>query len=624
MRRVLATAGHVDHGKSTLVRALTGRDPDRLAEERDRGLTIELGFVWTTLPGGADVAFVDVPGHQRFIGTMLAGLGPSPAVVFVVAADQGWQEQSSEHLAAVQALGIRDGLLVITRADLADEERRSEVADEATARLASAGLDLPATIVSATTGEGMEQLREALEALVVRMPEPDADGPVRLWSDRSFVIKGAGTVVTGTLGAGTVRVGDRLALLEHGRSQEVVVRGLHSEDEAREAIAPVSRAAVNLRRVEDLGRSVVLLTPGAFELATSVDIAVVPVTTGDGADPGVAVRPPEQATLHVGTTDVGVHVRPLGDGWARLSSPEGLPWRVGDRAILRDAGSRRIWSVRVVDVDPLPLKRRGAARRRAEELGSVRAASDDARISADALAALRLRSRSADTEQRLRRLGLPVPTEAVPIGSWRVDPDALQQWRTHLADAVARHHREHPLSAGLSIADAARALGLPEHLRDRRDGGTLGDELDPPAVELVHHLAPAAGLAITDGRVHDPSAGGLGRAEGGVAALESKLRETPFVAPERGELADLGLGAAELAAAERLGRVLRLPDDVVLLPDGPARAMRVLAGLDQPFTLSEARQALGTTRRTAVPLLEHLDSRGWTRRVDGRLREVVR
>ena len=119
MRRVLATAGHVDHGKSTLVRALTGRDPDRLAEERDRGLTIELGFVWTTLPGGADIAFVDVPGHQRFIGTMLAGLGPSPAVVFVVAADQGWQEQSSEHLAAVQALGIRDGLLVVTRADLA-------------------------------------------------------------------------------------------------------------------------------------------------------------------------------------------------------------------------------------------------------------------------------------------------------------------------------------------------------------------------------------------------------------------------------------------------------------------------------------------------------------------------
>ena len=140
----------------------------------------------------------------------------------------------------------------------------------------------------------------------------------------------------------------------------------------------------------------------------------------------------------------------------------------------------------------------------------------------------------------------------------------------------------------------------------------------------MHHLAGELGLSVTAGRVHDPSAGGLGEAEPAIAELEGRLRESPFVAPERGDLDELGLGAPELAAAERLGRVLRLPDDVVLLPDGPARAMRVLAGLEQPFTLSAARQALGTTRRVAVPLLEHLDSRGWTRRVDGALREVVR
>ena len=140
----------------------------------------------------------------------------------------------------------------------------------------------------------------------------------------------------------------------------------------------------------------------------------------------------------------------------------------------------------------------------------------------------------------------------------------------------------------------------------------------------IGRLAADAGLAVTDGRVHDAAAAGLGPAEAGVAALEERLRGAPFVAAERGELADLGLGTAELAAAERLARVMRLPDEVVLLPDAPARAMRVLAGLGQPFTLSQARQALGTTRRVAVPLLEHLDSRGWTRRVDGTLREVVR
>src|SRR5699024_6484613 len=174
------------------------------------------------------------------------------------------------------------------------------------------------------------------------------------------------------------------------------------------------------------------------------------------------------------------------------------------------------------------------------------------------------------------------------------------------------------------VAEAARALGLPDHLRSTREGGTLVHEVDPPAVDLVHHLAARAGLSVTDGRDHDPSAGGLGPAERAVSALERRLRRPPCVAPARGDLADLGLAAAELAAAERLGRVIRLPDDVVLLPDGPARAMRVLVTLEQPFTLSAARQALGTTRRVAVPLLEHLDSRGWTRRLDGSLRQVVR
>lgn len=603
MRRVLATAGHVDHGKSTLVRALTGRDPDRLAQEKSRGLTIELGYAWTTLPGGAEVAFVDVPGHQRFVGTMLSGLGPAPTVVFVVAADQGWQEQSSEHLAAVQALGITDGLLVLTRCDLADASRLAEVRAEATRRLSRAGLDVPDCAVSAVTGEGLDAVRRELDALVARMPEPDPGAPVRLWGDRSFSVSGAGTVVTGTLGAGTIRTGDRLVLLDHEVTREVTVRGLHSQDEAHDEVGPVSRVAVNLRRVEadEVGRSVVLLTPDAFALAEVVDVALTAITTDEGGHPGSADHPPGQvATLHVGSADVGVHVRPLGEGFARLTSGTALPWRVADRAILRDPGSRRLWSVRVVDVDPLPLARRGASGARARALSSGDPAS------------VRLRSRVAEHEDVLRRIGLTAPAGTTRVGDWHVRDSTLDEARERLAEAVREHHRRDPLSAGMSVAEAARSLGLPPH---------LPPELGP---DLVRALVGDGGPAITDGRVHDPAAAGLGAAEAGIAALEEKLRATPFVAPERGELADLGLGTTELAAAERLHRVLRLPDDVVLLPDGPARAMRVLAGLEQPFTLSAARQALGTTRRTAVPLLEHLDSRGWTRRVDGNLREVVR
>ena len=616
MRRVLATAGHVDHGKSTLVRALTGRDPDRLREERERGLTIQLGYAWTRLPKGAEVAFVDVPGHQRFVGTMLSGLGPAPAVVFVVAADQGWQAQSSEHLAAVAALGITEGLLVLTRRDLADGERTESVRAEATHRLAEAGLDVPVCEVSAVTDDGLDALRVALEELVHRMPEPDAAAPVRLWTDRAFSVAGSGTVVTGTLGGGTLSTGDHLLLLDHGVTREVTVRGLHSQDESRESVGPVSRVAVNLRRADEVGRSAVLLTSGAFELAATVDVALTPQPhlpreianfghfpremRPGGSHLPREMTPPEEATLHVGTADVGVHVRPLGEGFARLSAGERLPWRVGDRATLRDPGSRRLWSVRVVDVDPLPLRRRGAARRRAEGLG----AGDPATT--------RLRSRSAERVDVLCRLGLDVPDGAVRAGDWVLDPDAFETWRSRLGEAVHAHHTSAPLSAGLPVAEAVHALDLPEH---------LPAELGP---ELVHALVGGTDLTIEQGRVLDPTARGLGPAEAAVAAVEEQLQVTPFVAPERGELDELGLGAVELAAAARAGRLLRLPDDVVLLPDGPARAMRVLAGLEQPFTLSAARQALGTTRRVAVPLMEHLDGRGWTRRVDGSRREVVR
>lgn len=625
MRRVLATAGHVDHGKSTLVLALTGRDPDRLAAEKQRGLTIELGFAWTRLPGGADVAFVDVPGHQRFVGTTLAGLGPAPAVIFVVAADQGWQAQSSEHLAAVRALGITDGLLVVARADLADRERQEEVRAAATRRLAASGLDVPSAVVSARTGVGMDGLRSALDDLVARMPDPDAGAPVRLWCDRSFTVQGSGTVVTGTLGAGTLRTGDRLTLLAGGRSREVVVRGLHSGDVPHETVGPVSRVAVNLRRVEtdEAGRESVLVTPDAFVVARVVDVGLLAGPPGDvlpgdvlpvraatrGGDDG----PPERAVLHVGSADLPVRVRPLGTRHARVTLPSALPWHVGDRAILRDPGSRRLWAATVLDVDPLPLRRRGDARRRAEALGSGAAPED-----------VRLRSRAAEHPATLGRLGLGDPTTGSRVDRWWVDEEALRGWVARLAAGVRSHHAAHPLSAGMPLAEAGHLLGLPAHLAGAAATDASATDLSSLGPELVRHVAALAGLTVADGRVRAREAAGLGPAETGLAELERRLRASPFAAPERDDLARLRLATAELAAAARLGRLVRLADDIVLLPDAPARAMRELASLEQPFTLSAARRALGTTRRVAVPLLEHLDARGWTRRVDGNLRQVVR
>ena len=204
--QVIATAGHVDHGKSALVRALTGMEPDRWAEERRRGMTIDLGFAWLTLPSGEQLAFVDVPGHERFVPNMLAGVGPVPGVLFVVAADEGWMPQSAEHLAVLDALRIRHGLLAVTRSDLADP---GPALAQAAAEIAATSLGAVESVaVSAVTGAGLPELLAGLARMAAVLPGPDPGAAVRVWVDRAFSITGSGTVVTGTLPAGLIRGGD--------------------------------------------------------------------------------------------------------------------------------------------------------------------------------------------------------------------------------------------------------------------------------------------------------------------------------------------------------------------------------------------------------------------------------
>ena len=596
--QVVATAGHVDHGKSTLIRALTGIEPDRLAEERRRGLTIDLGFAWTALPSGQQVSFVDVPGHERFLGNMLAGLGPAPIVCFVVAADEGWQAQSSDHRDAVAALGIDQGLLVVTRADLAPE-RVPEVTAQARSELAGTGLaHAPALAVSAVTGQGMDALCEQLDELVTAARRPDAGERVRLWVDRAFTVAGAGTVITGTLAAGTLRREDRLALIgaHGGEEAEVQVRGLQSRGGQLDELSPVSRAAVNLRGVEaeQVGRGDALLTPGAWHLAAQID-----VRRTSGAELADA---PRELVAHVGTAAETARVRPFGADHARLTLERPLPLAVGDALVLRGSGSHAVRTgVRVLDVDPPAPARRGNGRRRQAVLEAMPEGGD---------LAGEVARRGAVSEQVLRRYGIAVLQE-LPAGVERhgdqlVDADALADWCEELTVLVARAQRADPLSAGLPRKAAADALSL-------------------PAPELLDTVVTAAGLVLEAGRVKDPAAAaGLGAAEAGVAQLERRLAESSFQAPEAEDLVALRLGPRELAAAAAQGRLLRLPEEVVLLPSAPALAMRELARLEQPFTASEARQALGTTRRVAIPLLEHLDARGWTRRVDAGHREIVR
>ena len=594
---VVATAGHVDHGKSTLVRALTGMEPDRWAEERRRGLTIDLGFAWTTLPSGRPVAFVDVPGHERFLGNMLAGLGPVPVVLFVVAADEGWRTQSSDHRDAVAALAIEHGLIVISRADRAADGGTSALR-QARAELASTGLgEAPAVTVSAVTGTGLAELRTALDGVLAAVPAPASSGRLRLWIDRSFTVGGAGTVVTGTLAAGTLSRGMPLQVLGPGSLRDVAVRGLQSRGQTHATLTPVDRVALNLRGVpvDQVHRGDVLLTPDAWPVT-----ALLEVRRTSGAP---FTEAPEHLTVHVGTAALPARVRPYDDDHARLTLDRRLPLVVGDRLVLRHPGSRRVLGgAQVLDAEPPALRRRGDAARRLAVVARLDPRGD---VTAE------VARRGAVPMTHLGRLGLLDATATPPpqvraVDRWWVHGPTFQAWTTRLRTAVEALHDRDPLAGGLSRGAAADVLALPDR-------------------DLLDAVVTAADLDYAGGHIRLPGTGDeLGPAAAAVAELETRLRAAPFAAPEADDLAALQLGARELAAAERAGRVLRLRDGIVLLPTAPALAMRALAGLDQPFTTSQARAALATTRRVAIPLLEHLDARGWTRRLDAGHREVAR
>jgi selenocysteine-specific elongation factor len=571
---VVATAGHVDHGKSTLVRALTGQDPDRLAEERRRGLSIELGYCWTELPGVGEVAFVDVPGHERFIATTLAGLGPVPVALLVVAADDPWMPQAAEHLAALDALGVTHGVLAVTRADLAEPGPALARARAEVDRTSLAGA--PGVVVSGRTGEGVDALRSALAGVLARVERPPGDQDVRMWVDRRFHVRGTGTVVTGTLVSGSVAPGDVL----QGAGERVRVRGVEALGRPRDRMAAVARVALDLggRAPDAVARGTALVTPGAFLDVATVDVAV---RGAEGLD-----RVPDRPLLHCGSVLVGVRTRRLaGNAW-RLTLDRPLPLRVGDRAVLRDPGSRTLWGVEVLDPVPPALRRRGAAAERGRVL-----------LSGDRSPAAELVRRGVVRRSLLRRAGVvvePLPPGTVVAGDWLVDPALARSLRERLTAFVEA--TEARGEEGLTPAAAARALALPD-----------------PALALALVGPP---LRVEAGRIGTDRDGRLPpEAKAALDRLRAELVADPFGAPDSARLAELDVDDALLARLHRSGHLVRLAPGVALLPEAVDDAVRRLADVPERFTVSEARRALGTTRRVVLPLLAHLDATGRTVRL---------
>jgi selenocysteine-specific elongation factor len=566
---VIATAGHVDHGKSSLVQRLTGTDPDRRAEEQRRGMTIDLGFAHTTLPDGRQVSFVDVPGHARFLTNMLAGVGAVGGCLFVVDATEGWKPQSEEHLRSVEMLGVRCGVIVLTKVDLTDadgvEVARLDVADHVAGSVLSHAEVVP---VSALTGSGIDDLLAALGRLTDEIGSSPDRGRARLWVDRAFTIAGSGTVVTGTLAGGALTVDERVAVEPGGH--EARIRGLQTAGVPVERAAPGTRVAINLAGLDRdvVHRGVAVVRRATWHLSDRFDAScrVLPSLGHDLTRRGAHV-------LHLGSGEFPCRVRvlgadrlePGGSGAIRVHLAVAIPLEPGDRFVLRESGrGETIGGGEVLDVAPiLPAATARPDRslaRAVRERGWVRVNELDALIGGDVADAVRVEG-LADW----------------CVDGWLVDPAVL-------ADAVTR--------VGARVDDA----------------GDLGVDLSSLSETERVAASRLDGVTIELGRVR--------RARGpDVLAAHPALEEV-----RRGGFAPADPESIDRAARREMVRrgLLFEHDGIVFHPDAVAAASAcarcLSAAREDGFTVAEFRDATGTTRRYALPLLAILDAQAITRR----------
>jgi selenocysteine-specific elongation factor len=581
---IVATAGHVDHGKSTLVEALTGRDPDRWAEEKERGLTIDLGFAWADI-GGHEVGFVDVPGHERFIKNMLAGIGGLDVALFVVAADEGWMPQSEEHLAVLDLLDTRHGVIALTRIDLTDMDTVDLAEVEILEAIDGTALEgWPIVRVSPIEGTGMAELREALATVLTAAGAPPDNDQPRLWVDRSFHISGAGLVVTGTLVGGTVTEGEDLMLWPD--ALPIRVRGLQRHDSSVASLAPGTRAALNITGADAVARGDMLGRRGAFDSTTAFLAHVRPVR---GLDEEISSR--GAFHLHVGSGSWPVRLRVIGSDSSGvaclLRTGRPIPLQAGDRLIVRETGRRSVVAGGRV-LDPRPPSDGRELRAAVPML--VEALNEGPDQVADAL--LRVRG-TTTTQQLFRDSGGGTASSPFRTGDVVMAADAAEQLLETAVAAVAAFHQQNRLRPGIPKASLISSLGASsESLAMVVAGSTeLTDE-----GATVRHVDFEPGLTALEQQAWDEAK----------AVLRSSM-----AVPRASQL---GLDTELLHALVRDEQLVRVTDDLVFLPEQIAAIHAALQRVDGEFTVAEFRDLLGVTRRQAVPLLEWLDKQGITTR----------
>ncbi len=597
---VIGTAGHVDHGKSALIRALTGIDPDRLEEEKRRGLTIDLGFAWLKLPSGREVGIVDVPGHSRFIKNMLAGAGAINVTLFVVAANEGWKPQSQEHLDILDLLEVKTAIGVVTKIDTVGSEQVDEIKRAVAAKFALTTLrSAPMIGVSSQTREGIAELTELIDEVLGRTPAPVDEGRPRLWIDRVFTMKGSGTVVTGTLVGGWLAIEDEVEVLPGG--QRARIRGLQSHNRKIDRLGPGNRAAVNLVGLspEDLERGDVLARPGT-RLITNQFLASLRMLPG-------ASDPTERGAFKVysGSAEREAAVRfvpgsePVNFALISLSEPAALEF--GDRFVLRESGRRQtLGGGRVLEVRPSNANPKDPALVRSAEL---RAAAKD-RI--DYLRVV------VGEEGHLRRQDAALRTGVLPessaqgfvqLANFIWEREAFENTVRAIIVLVREHQTVYPLEDGMSLAALRAWMPIDAEAFDEVIQEMIARKLitgasaiktpdfrpdvqTPEALRLIEEIGMGGASPPTASDLvqhHDP------------ALLRALVRS--------GQLVEAGAGI--IYPAEWIDDLRR-------------RVADRLAEVG-PFSVAEFRDMVGTTRKYAIPLLEYLDQTGFTRR-DGDLR----
>jgi len=632
--RVIGTAGHVDHGKSRLVFALTGIDPDRLPEEKAREMTIDLGFAWLTLPSGEQVGIVDVPGHIDFIKNMLAGIGSIDAALFVVAADEGVMPQTKEHLAILDLLQVPAGVVAITKVDLIQEPEWLELVQEEVSELLTGTClaDAPMVAVSARTGEGLQQLLEALDSVLKEAPPRRDLGRPRLPIDRVFTVAGFGTVVTGTLSDGGFEIGQEVEIVPGGVRARI--RGLQTHKRKIERAVPGSRVAVNLSgvRVEQLRRGQVVTLPGLLRPTQLVDVRLRLLP-----DASAPLRHNQEVHFFCGAAEVVARTRlldaetipPGGEGWVqfRLQAPVALA--TGDRFIIRrPSPSRTLGGGQVVNPHPRRRHRRFRPEVIARLETMARGQPADVLLQTlqerepagarDVVAASGLEKQTALdalaellSTRQVSLLGMEEgevsAAQAVAGNRYLVSAAGWQRLKERLQNTLADYHRRYPLRLGMPREE------LKSRLQPRRPwSGRLFNELVSRAIAEGIVVEAEGAIRSADHVVRFTP-----EQQARVDALLDAFRARPYTPPSMAE-AIASVGPDVLQALIEAKTLTRVSDNVLFLTETYEEMVeRVLAHLRAhgSITVAQVRDMFGTSRKYALPFMEHLDERRLTRRV---------